>query len=109
VAEPIIEVRTAVDSLEVADEIAEDLVARRLAACVQIVGPITSRYWWDGEVRRAVEWLCLIKTTAGTYRRLEKALLERHPYDTPEILAVPVEHALDDYAGWVAREVEPGP
>ncbi len=97
--------RTAVDSLEVAEEIARVLVAQRVAACVQVFGPVTSRYWWDGEVRTVSEWLCLIKTRADAYDRLEAALLDAHPYDTPEILAVPVERGLEGYVAWVANEV----
>lgn len=103
----LVEVRTAVDSLERAEEIARDLVTQRVAACVQVIGPLTSRYWWDGEVRVVTEWLCLIKTRADAYDRLEAALLEVHPYDTPEILAVPVERGLASYVNWVASEVAP--
>ena len=101
----LIEVRTSVDSLEAAEELARDLVTQRVAACVQMIGPITSRYWWDGEVRVVTEWLCLIKTRADAYDRLEAALLAAHPYDTPEILAVPVERGLESYVAWVASEV----
>jgi len=90
-----------------ADAIAEAVVEARLAACVQVVGPITSRYWWDGAVEVAEEWLCLAKTTAGLYPDLEAAIRARHSYDEPEIVALPVVAGSRSYLDWVTRETGP--
>jgi periplasmic divalent cation tolerance protein len=87
-----------------ADAIAQALVEARLAACVQVVGPITSRYWWKGEVEVAEEWLCLAKTTAGRYHEVEAAIRRLHSYDEPEIVAMPVVAGSPSYLEWVLRE-----
>jgi periplasmic divalent cation tolerance protein len=84
-----IQVLTAVDSEEEAKQIASLLVERQLAACVQVVGPIVSRYRWQGEVEEAREWQCSAKTTGGAYEAVEAAIREVHSYDEPEIIATP--------------------
>jgi periplasmic divalent cation tolerance protein len=86
---------------------AELLVRRRLAACVQVLGPVHSTYRWRGRVETADEWLCLAKTTAAVYPRLESALARTHPYDTPEIVAVPVTAGSQRYLDWLTRNVGP--
>ena len=85
-----------------AERIAEALVERRLAACVQILGPLASTYRWKGGVENAVEWLCLIKTEKRLLPRLEEALKEIHPYETPEVLATAVEAGSGDYFAWLS-------
>jgi len=80
------------------------LVAARHAACVQVVGPITSRYWWEGAVEVSEEWLCLAKTTADRYPALEAAIRQLHSYDEPEIVAVAVVAGSPSYLEWVLRE-----
>jgi len=90
-----------------ADAIAQAVVEARLAACVQVVGPVTSRYWWDGAVEVAEEWLCLAKTTADRYPELEEAIRQRHSYDEPEIVALPVVAGSRSYLDWVTRETGP--
>lgn len=97
----LIEVRVAVPDAEVAQRIAEELVARRLAACVQMLGPISSAFIWQGEVQRNTEWLLLVKSTDAVFPQLSDAVRSLHPYDVPEIAAVPVSHALREYAAWV--------
>ena len=77
------------------------LVERRLAACVQVVGPVESRYRWEGRVETATEWLCVAKTTAERYDELEAAIGELHSYDVPEILAVPVVRGSAAYLRWL--------
>lgn len=86
---------------------AELLVRRRLAACVQVLGPVRSTYRWRGRIETAAEWLCLAKTTAAVYPRLESALARVHPYDTPEIVAVPVAAGSRRYLDWLTRSVGP--
>jgi len=100
----LLQVQTTAPTREEADAIAGALVDGRLAACVQVVGPITSRYWWDGRVQVAEEWLCLAKTTAARYPQVEAAIRDRHPYAEPEIVALPIVAGSPSYVEWVARE-----
>nr|WP_062343167.1 divalent-cation tolerance protein CutA [Herbidospora sakaeratensis] len=99
-----IEVRVTAGSSEEADRLAGAVVGRRLAACAQIVGPITSVYWWEGEVNRSQEWLVLFKTTAERFGDLSGCVREVHSYDVPEIIAVPVAMGSGDYLAWVTAE-----
>ena len=101
-----IEVRTAIDSLEDAQKIAETVVKKRLAACVQISGPMTSTYWWQGKIEQAQEWLCTAKTRKDLYPELEQAIREVHTYDEPEILASEVVAGSQGYLDWLRRETE---
>ena len=84
-----------------AGEVAGILVERQVAACVNVVGGVRSIYHWQGEVRNDCEVLAVIKTTRGRYAELEAALLELHPYEVPEILALPVATGAPAYQGWV--------
>lgn len=88
----------------VAQQLARTLVERRLAACVSVLAPCTSVYRWRGTVEDAAEVPVLIKTTAGRYAELESVLRALHPYELPEIIAVPVVRGLPGYLDWVAGE-----
>ena len=99
-----IQVMTTIDSKEGAQKIAEALVAKRLAACVQVAGPITSTYWWQGEMEIAQEWLCIAKTRSELYERVEQAIGEIHPYDTPEIVVLPLITGNKGYLDWIIGE-----
>lgn len=88
-----------------ADAIATALVEKRLAACVQVSGPITSVYRWRGAVETSQEWLCTAKTTAERWHELMAVVLELHPYETPELTATPVDQASEAYEAWVRAEV----
>jgi len=101
-----IQVQTTTAGREEAEAIAAELVDKRLVACVQIVGPITSTYRWQGEVETAEEWLLLIKTSAAAYQRVEEAIRRRHSYEVPEIIALPVVRGSEGYLGWVEGEVD---
>jgi periplasmic divalent cation tolerance protein len=103
-AASFLQVMTTVDSEQEAEQLAAGVVEARLAACAQVIGPITSTYRWRGKVERASEWLCLIKTGAAGYDALEAHLLERHSYDTPEITATPIERGGAAYLAWIAAE-----
>ena len=94
-------VTTTTPSREEADAISSLLVEGRLAACVQVLGPIESRYRWKGEVETATEWMCVIKTTADRFDAVEQALRNAHSYDEPEILAVAVEAGSAGYLAWL--------
>ncbi|HWB01083.1 MAG TPA: divalent-cation tolerance protein CutA [Pirellulales bacterium] len=92
---------TTIDSAAGAERLAAAIVERQLAACVQVVGPITSTYRWQGCVERAEEWLCLFKTRRDAYLALETAIGELHSYETPEIIAVPLEAGSAAYLRWI--------
>ena len=89
---------------ESAEKLADRLLAGREAACVNILAPCRSVYRWKGAVQRDEEHPMLIKTTAGRYAALEKVLRAGHPYELPEIIAVPIERGLPAYLDWVAAE-----
>lgn len=101
-----IQVITTTDDRAAAQRIARGLVEARLAGCVQISGPITSIYRWQGAVEEAAEWLCLIKTTRAHYAEVEATIRCLHSYETPEILAVPVVAGSDAYLTWLASSLE---
>ncbi len=100
-------VLTTVEKQEDGERLASLLVERELAACVQTLPPMISIYRWQGNVERASEVLLLIKTTRSAYPRLESAIKENHPYQTPEIIAFPVETGSDDYLNWLLGSVPP--
>lgn len=104
--EEFVEVRTTTDTKEGAQKIAEALVSKRLAACVQVGGPITSIYWWQGKIEVAEEWICSAKTRRELYEKLEQAIREVHTYDEPEIIATPIVAGSSGYLNWLLRETE---
>jgi periplasmic divalent cation tolerance protein len=84
-----------------AEALATALVERKLAACVNIIGPIQSVYRWQGDIERAEEFLLLIKTDTASLCPLERAVQELHSYDTPEFLVFEVAGAAEAYATWL--------
>lgn len=102
-----IQVLTTTGSREDADRIARSLVDERLAACVQVLGPITSTYRWQGAIEHGEEWLCLIKSHSDNYAELEQAIRRVHPYQVPEILAMPVVAGSQSYLEWLRGELKP--
>jgi periplasmic divalent cation tolerance protein len=89
-----------------AEKLADLLLGQRLAACVNILAPCRSVYRWKGAVQHDEEHPMLIKTTAERYPEMEKALRAGHPYELPEIIAVPIERGLPAYLEWVAAETK---
>jgi len=89
---------------ECANAIALAVVEARLAACVTILPRVQSVYRWQGAVESATEIPLMIKATAANYPALEKLIAERHPYDVPEIIALPIAQGLPAYLNWVAEE-----
>ena len=100
----IIQVRTAIGSKDDAQKIATSAVSKRLAACAQVIGPITSTYWWQGTMETAEEWLCLLKVREDLYTDLEQDIRANHPYDVPEIIAMPVVAGNASYLAWILGE-----
>ena len=84
--------------------LATHLLERRLAACVNQLAPCHSRYRWQGRIETATEVPLLIKTTREQYADVEAAVIEMHPYDVPELIAIPVETGLPAYLNWVLKE-----
>ncbi len=98
-----IQVITTTHTKESAEEIANTLVENRHAACVQIVGPITSIYWWKEKIERTTEWVCIAKTRRDLYSGVESTIHQIHPYEIPEILAVPIVEGSQNYFSWIDR------
>ena len=97
---------TTVEKAQDSEQIARQLVERELAACVQVIAPIVSIYRWQGQLEQAREQLLLIKTTRAAYGELEAALKQLHPYQTPEIIALPVTSGSADYLAWLNDSVK---
>ncbi len=104
-----IQVTTTTSTREDAERIAGALVEARLAACVQIVGPIASVYRWKGKVEKATEWLCIAKTQRRQYAEVEAAIERLHTYEVPEVLAFDVVAGSEGYLRWLDEELESGP
>ncbi len=100
----IVEIRTTFGSRCEASACAERLVADRLAACVQVEGPVTSTYRWQAAIETAEEWRCTCKTTLGRRDACIGAIVGGHPYQTPQVTVVPVD-ATAAYAAWVHDSV----
>jgi periplasmic divalent cation tolerance protein len=100
----VIAVLTNLPDSESAFNLAHDVVHLRLAACANVLAPVTSFYRWEGREERAAEVPVLIKSTRERYPELEAAIRARHPYSVPEIIAWSIERGHAEYLGWVERE-----
>ena len=94
-------VTTAVPNRELAHAIAQALLDDKLAASVQIVGPVESLYWWQDQKHVAEEYLCMCRTTAHCFPALKDAIVALHPYVTPEVTAVPIVRGNSDFLAWI--------
>lgn len=99
-----LQIATTVEKKEDGYAIARALLEKRLAACVQVSAPMTSIYWWQGEIQQAGEYLCLIKSRRELYPEVEAAVKEMHPYEMPEIVATPIVAGSPEYLAWIATE-----
>lgn len=86
---------------DTAEKIAQRLVMDQLAACVNILPGILSVYTWQGQVESAQEHLLLVKSRKDRYQALEKTIRDNHPYEIPEIIAIPIETGLPEYLHWI--------
>lgn len=100
-----LQIATTTGSRDDAQRIATELVDRRLAACVQISGPIQSTYRWQGKVETADEWLCTVKTSRAHWPDVEKLVRELHPYEVPELLATPISAGSEAYLKWLEEQL----
>jgi periplasmic divalent cation tolerance protein len=97
-------VLTTTDSREEADRLGRLAVGRRLAACAQVVGPVTSTYWWQGAIETATEWHVWLKTTGARLDSLIALIRSEHTYEVPEIIATPIVAGNPAYLEWIATE-----
>jgi periplasmic divalent cation tolerance protein len=98
-------VLTTAGSQSEARRIAEILVERKLAACVNIVSRVQSIYRWEGKIQEAEEWLLIIKSMKDSFEKLRDAIKELHPYELPECLSLPVEEGSEEYLNWVKQSM----
>jgi len=96
---------TTTSSREEANALARELVSRRLAACVNIAGPVSSVYRWQGEIEHSEEFLLLIKSTEAQRHAIQEALAELHSYELPELISFAIDSGLDAYLEWIAASV----
>ena len=101
-----IQVITTVETRDDAERIALHLTKKRLAACVQILGPITSIYWWKNKIEKSNEYLLLIKSKKELYSEIEAGIKQVHPYDVPEIIAVQVIQGFEKYFNWINQVIK---
>ncbi|MER7574917.1 divalent-cation tolerance protein CutA [Streptomyces sp. NPDC126514] len=106
-AADFLQVSTATPTRDQAVALARSVVAERLAAGAQIVGPVTSAFWHDGEFGTGEEWQLLLKTTGARYPELEAHLLKHHPWQNPEVAAVAIEAGSAGCLGWIAANTSP--
>ena len=101
-----IQVLTTLENRDDAEKIARTLVEKRIAACVQIMGPLTSFFQWQGKLDSAQEYLCVIKSRNDLFQELEIIIKSMHPYEVPEILATPITKGNKDYLSWLAETLK---
>ena len=102
-----IQIVTMTSDLADAERIATMLVANRLAACVQLSGPVESTYRWKDQIETSSEWCCTIKTLREFFPRVESKIRELHSYGEPEIVATAIVAASESYLNWIAASVGP--
>lgn len=107
-SEGTVRVETTVDTKDGAERVARAVIEHQVAACAQVSGPITSFFRWEGQVQNDQEWMVVIKTTADRLDALTTRVLDVHPYDVPEIVAVPVVGGNPAYLDWVREETRAG-
>ena len=99
----LIIIETTFDDKDEAKKCSEYLVSKKLAACVQLIGPIESTYIWDEQVAKEEEWCLRIKTKPEHYQNIEKTITHLHTYDIPEIISYPCEQVSPSYLKWVRK------
>ena len=105
-----VQVQFTIDDATQGEAIVVDLLSKRLVACAQTLGPVTSRYWWQGSITEAREWLFLCKTTPERLDDVVACIRHAHPYEVPEVIALPIvqDEGNADYRAWVVAETRPG-
>jgi periplasmic divalent cation tolerance protein len=101
-----VQVLTTVPSADEGAALARSITSKRLAACVQIIGPIRSLYWWQGSLQDEQEWQLVIKTRHALLGALESHIKANHSYETPEIVATDITAGSDEYLDWISAETQ---
>jgi periplasmic divalent cation tolerance protein len=99
------QVTTTLPGEAAAHQVATRLVEEHLAACAQVLGPVSSTYRWRGSIEQSVEWYCNLKTTKTRLPALKKRIRELHPYELPEVIAIRIQDGDADYLDWVETAV----
>jgi periplasmic divalent cation tolerance protein len=102
-----LQVQTTTDSRAEALDLVRGAVEARLAACGQVAGPVASTYWWNDEIERSEEWFVFFRLPADRYAELAAFLTQRHSYDEPEIIALPIVTGSSSFLSWVRDETRP--
>lgn len=100
-----LQVTTTTGSRHDAEKIAAELVSRRLAGCVQVIGPIASTYRWQGKIETAEEWMCVVKSDREQLTAIQGVIDEIHPYEVAELIATPIVGGSDKYLAWLAEQL----
>ena len=100
-----LQITTTTGKRQDAEQIAAELVSRRLAGCVQVSGPIVSTFRWQGKTETLEEWMCTIKTGREQLAAIQKVIDEIHPYEVPELIATPIVGGSEKYLAWLAGEL----
>src|SRR5690242_17149133 len=101
-----VQITTTTSKRQDAEQIAAELVSRKLAGCVQVSGPIVSTFRWQGKVETGEEWLCVIKTSEAKIAGIKRAFEEIHPYEVPEMIATPIVDGNEGYLSWLKSDLE---
>jgi periplasmic divalent cation tolerance protein len=101
-----VQITTTTGTRHDAEQIAAELVTRRLAACVQITGPIVSTFRWQERIETAEEWICTIKTAAGQLTAIKQLFVEIHPYEVPELIATQIVEGSEAYLQWLGEQLD---
>lgn len=104
-----IKVLTTIGDEDEARTIAQVLVEKNMAACVQVIGPIHSVYRWQGQVESSAEWLLMIKTSVALMETVEAEILHHHSYEVPEIIVLPIVAGAKRYLDWLDGELGSSP
>jgi periplasmic divalent cation tolerance protein len=104
----MINVITSVDGREALEKIGRRLLEKKLVACLQIIGPVRSVYWWKGRLEEAEEWIGVMKTRRELYGEVEEEIRAIHPYETPQIEAIEAVSVLPAYERWLIDETSSG-
>ncbi|MGQ9607012.1 MAG: divalent-cation tolerance protein CutA [Thermogutta sp.] len=102
-----LQVFVTVPTADLGNTIAFQSVEERLAACVQVIGPVRSVYRWEGKTESSEEWLLVLKTDAAAWPKLREKIAAAHPYEVPEILALPISDGHPPYLRWLADSLSP--
>lgn len=100
-----VQIQTTTGTRQDAEQIAAELVSRRLAGCAQVSGPIASTFRWQGKTETLEEWVCTIKTASAKFLDVQKVIEQIHPYEVPEIIATAVVAGNEKYLTWLRGEV----